>query len=205
MKKLLITLLSPILLITPALSQQPSSDTTLKSSPTAAKIVTAAKTQIGKTKTYDPAYRTMSYPMGDIPIEAGVCTDVIIRALRSALSYDLQKQVHLDMRKNFSKYPKIWSLTRTDKNIDHRRVPNLKTFFNRNGYSLPITNKKLDYHPGDLVTCMVGRRPHIMIVSDSVNTDGTPLIIHNIGSGAKEENSLFSYPITGHYRIKLKK
>lgn len=166
-------------------------------------IVNAARWQIGKTTSYDPAYVGLRYPNGDIDISKGVCTDVVIRALRKSRKMDLQKLVHDDMRANFSKYPKIWGLRRTDKNIDHRRVPNLKTFFKRRGWSLAVTKKKEDYKPGDLVTCTVaGKLPHIMIVSDVVDTDGTPMVIHNIGGGAREESRLFEFPLTGHYRIK---
>ncbi|MEM9478292.1 MAG: DUF1287 domain-containing protein [Verrucomicrobiota bacterium] len=168
------------------------------------KIVEAARTQIGKTVFYDPSYQSLDYPSGDIPIENGVCTDVVIRALRTAHEIDLQKVLHEDMKKNFSKYPKIWGARGTDRNIDHRRVPNLRTYFKRMGYELPATKNKANYQPGDLVTCTVPRnRPHIMIVSDKKSADGTPLVIHNIGRGAREENSLFTYPITGHYRIKV--
>jgi len=166
-------------------------------------IVDAARWQIGKTTSYDPAYVGMKYPNGDVEIGKGVCTDVVIRALRKSRKMDLQKLVHDDMRANFSKYPKIWGLKRTDKNIDHRRVPNLKTYFKRKGWSLPVTKKKENYKPGDLVTCTVaGKLPHIMIVSDVVGADGTPLVIHNIGGGAREEPRLFEFPLTGHYRVK---
>jgi uncharacterized protein YijF (DUF1287 family) len=207
MKRYLPLLLLPILyfpvVYVVADAQEISESSALKASPTGAKIVTAAKTQVGKTTSYDPAYRGMAYPMGDIPIEKGVCTDVVIRALRDAFDFDLQKQVHLDMKKNFSKYPKIWGLKKTDKNIDHRRVSNLKTFFKRQGSSIPVSKDASSYKPGDLVTCMVGSRPHVMIVSNRASSDGTPLIIHNIGGGAKEENDLFTYPLTGHYRMKF--
>ena len=167
-----------------------------------ASIVQAARSQIGKTTIYDPAYIGLKYPGGDVPLEQGVCTDVIIRALRKGAGLDLQKLVHEDMKKAFNKYPKIWGLKKTDRNIDHRRVPNLRRFFERKGWSLGVSNKKGDYLYGDLVTCSVGKRPHIMIVSDKRAKDGTPLIIHNIGSGTKEENRLFEFPITGHFRIK---
>ena len=171
--------------------------------PSGAEIVTAARSQIGKTVNYDPAYVSLKYPNGDIDISKGVCTDVVIRALRKAKKMDLQKLVHEDMRANFSKYPKRWGLRRTDRNIDHRRVPNMQTFFKRKGWSLAVTKKKEDYQAGDLVTCTVaGRLPHIMIVSDKKSSDGTPLILHNIGSGAVEEDRLFDFPLTGHYRIK---
>lgn len=164
-----------------------------------------ARRQIGVTVEYDGSYERLSYPGGDVPIERGVCTDVVIRALRH-LDFDLQKEVHEDMKRNFSAYPKRWGLKRPDKNIDHRRVPNLQTFFKRRGWSLPVTQKAADYKPGDLVTCTVGGNlPHIMIVSDRKSEDGTPLIIHNIGAGTEEEDCLFTFPLTGHYRVKLKK
>ncbi len=168
-----------------------------------ASIVQAVRSQIGKTTIYDPAYIGLKYPGGDVPLERGVCTDVIIRTLRQGAGLDLQKLVHEDMKKAFNKYPKIWGLKKTDRNIDHRRVPNLRRFFERKGWSLGVSNKKGNYLYGDLVTCSVGKRPHIMIVSDKRAKDGTPLIIHNIGSGTKEENRLFEFPITGHFRIKF--
>lgn len=163
-------------------------------------IVAAARKQIGVTTRYVPDYIAIAYPGGDVPKETGVCTDVVIRALRGT-GHDLQKLLHEDMKSHFSSYPKIWGLKRTDRNIDHRRVPNLKTFFKRRGKSLSVTRKKENYHSGDLVTCTVaGNRPHIMIVSNKKNARGVPLVIHNIGSGAKEEDRLFDFPITGHYR-----
>ena len=166
-------------------------------------LVVAARSQIGVTTIYDGSYVSLKYPGGDVPKERGVCTDVVIRAMRKGLERDLQKLVHEDMRAHFSKYPTIWNLKRPDRNIDHRRVPNLQTYFKRMGYSLPVSDKKGAYQPGDLVTCTVPRNlPHIMIVSNRKAADGTPLVIHNIGSGAVEEDRLFSFPITGHYRIK---
>jgi len=164
-------------------------------------LVTAARTQIGVTTTYDGGYVSLSYPNGDLPLEKGVCTDVVIRALRKSSKSDLQKLVHEDMKAHFSAYPKNWGLSRTDRSIDHRRVPNLRTLFKRRGISLPVTKKKADYLPGDFVTCTVaGKLPHIMIVSDKKSADGTPLVIHNIGRGAEEVNQLFTFPLTGHYR-----
>jgi len=166
------------------------------------RIVTAARTQIGKTRGYDPAYRVLKYPNGDVPIEAGVCTDVVIRALRASLGMDLQKLVHEDMQSHFSLYPHNWGLHGPDKNIDHRRVPNLQIYFKRSGYNLPVSENPQDYKPGDFVTCMVSRKlPHIMIVSDRTNSVGQPLVIHNIGAGAQEEDRLFEFRITGHYRL----
>jgi uncharacterized protein len=170
---------------------------------TGAKIVAAARKQVGVTLSYDPAYVSLSYPGGDVPREKGVCTDVVIRALRDGLSQDLQKLVHEDMRSNFSTYPKNWGLSRTDKNIDHRRVPNLQIYFKRCGYALAVTKDVAKFQPGDLITCTVPPHlPHVMIVSDKKTDEGVPLVIHNIGAGAREEDVLFTYPLTGHYRWK---
>lgn len=168
------------------------------------KIVVAARAQIGETIAYDPAYRRLAYPNGDVPIEKGVCTDVVIRALRTAVQMDLQKLVHEDMKAHFDAYPKNWGLKKPDTNIDHRRVPNLQTFFKRKRYEVPVTDKAVDYRPGDIVTCTVGKAlPHIMIVSDKTENDGKPLVIHNIGRGVQEEECLFSFPLTGHYRVSI--
>ena len=137
-----------------------------------------------------------------MPRSSGVCTDVIIRALRDARKIDLQKLVHEDMKANFSKYPRLWGLRTPDANIDHRRVPNLQCYFKRKGYALPVSKNAADYKPGDIVTVMVGEKlPHIMIVSDKKSATGVQLALHNIGSGTQEEDVLFAYPLTGHYRI----
>ena len=166
-------------------------------------LVEAAEAQIGRTLIYDPAYVRIGYPLGDVPIERGVCTDVVIRAYREGLDFDLQKAVHEDMAKNFSAYPKQWGLTRTDSNIDHRRVPNLQTFFKRRNAAFAMSETAADYLPGDLVTMMLpGNLPHIGIVSASLNDDGSrPLLIHNIGGGTHREDVLFQYPVTGRYRF----
>lgn len=165
-------------------------------------LVEAARSQIGVTVRYDGSYEALDYPGGDIPMERGVCTDVVIRAMRKAYQQDLQKMVHLDMKANFAQYPKIWGLKGTDRNIDHRRVPNLKTYFKRKGYALKLTQKAENFKAGDLVTCTVPPHlPHIMIVSDRKNEKGVPLVIHNIGGGAAEDDVLFTYKLTGHYRI----
>lgn len=161
-----------------------------------------ARKQIGVTVSYDPSYVQIKYPMGDVPSDRGVCTDVVIRALR-LMGLDLQKAVHEDMKAHFASYPKNWGLKKPDKNIDHRRVPNLMKYFERRGWSLPVTNRASDYLPGDLVTCLVGDTlPHIFIVSDRCNEENEPLIIHNIGAGTQEEEGLFEFRLTGHYRPK---
>lgn len=169
-----------------------------------ANFVEAARLQIGATVSYDARYRAMDYPNGDIPIDRGVCTDVVIRALRAGLGLDLQKLVHEDMKANFAQYPQKWGLTRPDWNIDHRRVPNLQKYFLRRGWSVKISDNAQDYRPGDIVTCnLPARLPHIMIVSDRKNGMGIPLVIHNIGAGVLEEDRLFAFEHTGHYRIVL--
>ena len=161
-------------------------------------IVLDARQQIGQTLYYDPAYTTLKYPMGDVPMIKGVCTDVIIRALRLQ-GVDLQKLIHEDMKKNFAVYPKKWGLKSTDRNIDHRRVPNIMTYFQRQGYEI----KDKNYKAGDIVTWDLGKGlVHIGIISNQKSlVNSTPLVIHNIGSGTQENNILFDYKITGHYRI----
>ena len=150
---------------------------------------------------YDPSYFTIGYPNGDVPSGKGVCTDVVIRAYRK-LGIDLQQKVHEDMKGNFSKYPQRWKLTRPDKNIDHRRVPNLMTFFSRFGEELSISQTAADYKPGDIVCWNLGGAiTHIGVVVNKKNADGKRfLIVHNIGGGQVVEDVLFSYKIIGHYR-----
>ncbi|WP_237275501.1 DUF1287 domain-containing protein [Tenacibaculum ovolyticum] len=153
--------------------------------------------------TYDPSYFSISYPNGDVPPDKGVCTDVIIRAYRK-LGIDLQKEVHEDMLKNFSLYPKIWGLKRTDKNIDHRRVPNLMTFFSRKGTVDIKSNKSEDYIPGDIVCWnLYGGVTHIGIVVNKKTKDNKRyMIVHNIGNGQVLEDCLFDFKIIGHYSYK---
>lgn len=163
-------------------------------------LVLAARQQVGVTVGYDPAYRRIAYPMGDVPAHTGVCTDVIVRAYRQQ-GIDLQVLVHQDMRRAWSAYPKLWGLKRPDPHIDHRRVPNLVTFFRRHGQALGVSEQGADYRPGDMVTWRLpGNLPHIGIVSDRRSATGTPLVIHNIGAGVREEDLLFAHPITGRYR-----
>ncbi len=171
------------------------------------KLVKAAIERTKVSVRYDGSYRKISYPNGDVPDHIGVCTDVVIRSYRQ-LGLDLQQLVHQDIRQFFEQYPskRIWGLKRPDTNIDHRRVPNLQTFFTRHGQKLSVTKRPEDYLPGDLVTWMLpGNLPHIGIVTDRKLADSNrPLIVHNIGSGPELSDILFSYPITGHYRYQPK-
>ncbi|MGZ6015019.1 MAG: DUF1287 domain-containing protein [Phenylobacterium sp.] len=169
--------------------------------PWAAKLIGAARTQLGRTVRYAPGYARIAYPMGDVPIEEGVCTDVVIRAYRSGLGVDLQRLVHEDMLKAFARYPHRWGLTQPDPNIDHRRVPNLETFLGRRGAALPLSVRGKDFLPGDIVTQRLPA-PHVMIVADRLSLDrARPLVIHNIGWGARLEDALFAFPVVGHFRF----
>ncbi|MEK1907232.1 MAG: DUF1287 domain-containing protein [Pseudomonas sp.] len=164
-------------------------------------LVSDARSQVGVTLGYDPVYRRLAYPNGDVPLNTGVCTDVLIRALRTQ-GLDLQKTVHEDMAAHFSSYPKNWGLKRPDSNIDHRRVPNLMTWLRRQGLAQPISQLPADYRAGDVVTWDLGRGlTHIGIVSDRQSADGVPLVLHNIGRGTREEDLLFRFTIIGHYRF----
>jgi uncharacterized protein len=170
-------------------------------SPVLERLVAAAVERTTHEVEYDATYYKLDYPNGDVPADKGVCTDEVIRSYR-ALGIDLQKEVHEDMSANFSRYPTKFGLTTTDKNIDHRRVPNLRVFFERKGRSLPITDEATDYKPGDVVTWDLNTsQTHIGIVVDVPSaTPGRYLIMHNIGQGPKIEDILFAWKITGHYR-----
>ena len=170
-------------------------------SPLLERLVAAAHERTTHEVEYDPSYFKLDYPNGDVPAEKGVCTDEVIRSYR-ALGIDLQKEVHEDMAANFARYPTKFGLQSTDTNIDHRRVPNLRVFFERKGKSLPITAEAADYRPGDIVTWdLNASQTHIGIVVDAPSaTPGRYMIMHNIGQGPKIEDILFAWKITGHYR-----
>lgn len=171
-------------------------------SPFLDKLVEAAVERTSHQVRYDASYFVIDYPGGDVPAEVGVCTDEVIRSYR-AVGVDLQKEVHEDMERAFEAYPHKWGLKKPDANIDHRRVPNLMTFFERHGAQLPVTEDARDYRPGDLVTWdLNSQMTHIGIVVN-VPSDADPnrlLIVHNIGAGPQMEDVLFNWKITGHYR-----
>lgn len=163
-------------------------------------LIEAAKSQVGVTVRYDPTYQRLRYPGGDVPLERGVCTDVIVRAYR-ALGLDLQKLVHEDMLAAPRAYPRNWGGKGTDTNIDHRRVPNLEAYFKRHGQTLAVTREATAYAAGDIVVWRLSSGvPHIGIVGERSELGGLPLVVHNIGAGARIEDVLFDYTITGHYR-----
>ena len=165
-------------------------------------MLEGARQQVGKTTGYDGRYQQLSYPGGDVPLATGVCTDVIVRAYRH-VGIDLQVLVHEDMKAAFRQYPQLWGQARPDSNIDHRRVPNLATFFRRHGQVLPFSNDPTQYHAGDIVTWRLPNGlPHIGLVMQETS-EASPLVVHNIGAGTKIENILFAYDITGHFRYPL--
>lgn len=164
-------------------------------------LVAAARAQVGVTLVYDAAYRRLAYPGGDVPAERGVCADVIVRAYRG-IGIDLQRRLHEDMGAHFASYPRNWGLKQPDANIDHRRVPNLATFFGRHGTTLGTSRRAADYRPGDVVVWRLSNGlAHIglVVAADPV----APRVVHNIGAGAQEEAVLFDFQITGHYRYAL--
>jgi len=167
----------------------------------ALRLIDAAIERTSHRVSYDGSYRRIPYPGGDVPDDVGVCTDLIVRAYR-AVDVDLQQLVHEDMTADFAAYPRGWGLDRPDANIDHRRVPNLQTFLRRRGAELPVTRDPGDYRAGDLVTWRLpGNLPHIGLVTDRRSPDGSrPLVAHNIGNGPELEDTLFEFPVTGHYR-----
>src|SRR5437016_12507345 len=166
-----------------------------------AKLVASARSQIGITISYDPAYRKLEYPNGDVPKNTGVCADVIIRALREQ-GMDLQKEIHQDMKRDFAAYPQKWGLTKPDPNIDHRGVPNLMTYFRRKGYAQSGSEKAEQFAAGDIVAWDLGQGvTHIGVVSNLRSAKGVPLVIHNIGQGTKEEDILFQFQVIGHYGL----
>lgn len=165
------------------------------------RVLAAAHAQIGVTTLYDGTYRRIGFPGGDVPVERGVCTDVLIRAYRT-VGLDLQALVHEDMKRAFAAYPKLWGLTRPDPHIDHRRVPNLATFWSRRGAQRTVSARARDHAAGDIVIWRLPTGvPHVGFVSDRSSSDGArPLIVHNVGSGVQVEDVLFAWQHTGRYR-----
>ncbi len=175
-------------------------DPRLGSTPRALKLIASARAQIGVTLSYDSAYSGLAFPNGDVPRAKGVCTDVLIRAYRDAFALDLQALVNADMRAAFAAYPAKWGLGAPDRNIDHRRVPNLRVWLARRHAALPIPAQGSGWRPGDIFTSLIsGKLTHIGLVSDRAGAK-SPCIIHNIGGGAREEDALLDWPITGRYR-----
>jgi uncharacterized protein YijF (DUF1287 family) len=167
------------------------------------RLVTAAIERTHHVVRYDPAYICIPYPGGDVPSDAGVCTDEIIRSYRG-VGVDLQKEVHEGMAEHFDLYPRKWRWLNShpESNIDHRRVPNLMVFFSRKGESLAPSGRPDDYAPGDVVTWDLGGGvPHVGLVVDQKSSEsGRYMIVHNIGQGPRMEDVLFHWKITGHYR-----
>ncbi len=163
-------------------------------------LVAGGIAQTAVTKSYDPAYIQLAYPGGDVAASTGVCTDVVIRAYRQ-IGIDLQREVHEDMRRNFAAYPKLWGLTKPDRNIDHRRVANLMTFFQRRGAALPVTDNPADYLPGDIVSYDLGQKIGLHIaIETNIRGDNGYQMVHNACCGTKVETIPRDWKINGHYR-----
>lgn len=171
-------------------------------SPQLKQMLEGAIAQAGVTTGYDPAYVALDYPGGDVPENTGVCSDVVVRAFRKA-GVDLQKEVHEDMKAARSEYPTKWGAIGPDKNIDHRRVLNLMTYFKRQGKSLPIRDNAADYQPGDIVAWeLTNGVDHIGIVTNMLSESADRyLIVHNIGAGTRIEDVMFAWTVKGHYRV----
>ena len=191
----------PAVRLQPAAINNNPADRLTVSNPSIARLVAAAVAQYGQTVYYDPSYVKLSYPGGDVPKDRGVCSDVVIRALRG-VGIDLQVVVHEDMSAHWSAYSKLWGLRRPDANIDHRRVANLMTYFKRSGDALRVSSAADSYRPGDLVAWRLGNgRLHIGVVTDRLAPSRNPLMAHNIGAGVQLEDVLFEWQIIGHYRV----
>jgi uncharacterized protein len=161
-------------------------------------LARAAARQVGITILYDPSYMRLTYPGGDVPLDRGVCSDVVVRAFR-AIGVDLQVEVHEDMRRNFSRYPRNWGLSGPDRNIDHRRVPNLMRYFERRGKGLPLDDA---YAPGDIVAWRLPNGLHHIgvVAAGRVPDEARHYVVHNIGAGTRREDVLYAFEIIGHYR-----
>ncbi len=164
------------------------------------RVALGAEARTRRPELYDPAYRSIAYPMGDVADDRGLCADTVVRAFRAA-DVDLQQLVHRDMRAAFAAYPKIWGLTRPDANIDHRRVPNLETFFTRKGASLGREVDVATLKPGDVISWRIPV-PHIGVVSTQA-ARGRPLMVHNVGAGSRLEDVLFAWPVQGWFRWRV--
>ena len=164
------------------------------------RIVLGARIQANEAASYTPGYYKIGYPKGDLPRDQGVCTDVVIRALRHA-GYDLQRLIHEDMRKRFGSYPR--RERRPDRNIDHRRCPNQVWFFKKYGRSLTVKvspETLPHWKPGDVVYWKLDNGlDHTGVVTDRRNSKGEPWVVHNL-SRCVEEDVLRAWKIVGHYR-----
>ncbi len=186
----------------PAKDLSPALQSVKKPNPTPnEKLLAAAIEQVGITTEYDPAYAKLTFPNGDVPLKTGVCADVVVRSFRQ-VGIDLQKEINEDMKKSFAKYPQKWGAKSADASIDHRRVPNLMTWFERREKTQPLSTEAIDYQPGDVVAWDLGKGlTHIGLLSDVKTSDkNNYLIVHNIGAGAQLEDRLFAWKIIGHYR-----
>lgn len=141
-----------------------------------------------------PKYKSKYYNGGFPNDNFGVCTDVVAFAFLNA-GYNLRDLVDEDIRENME----LYNIDKPDKNIDFRRVKNLKIFFDRTASTLTNNvNEYMDFQKGDIVVF----DKHIAIISEKRNKKGIPYIIHNSGNLKYVEDALTKYNIVGHYRWK---
>jgi uncharacterized protein YijF (DUF1287 family) len=166
-------------------------------------LIGAHKTALNRDR-YDGRYERIGYPLGDVPRDIGVCTDVVIRALRNA-GVDLQRTVHEDIARAPAAYPMI---TRPNRDIDHRRVKSLLPYFRRHLEPHAAAHADADpYRPGDILFMdTFPDRPgaeHIGVVSDQKTPEGVPLIINNWTNGTvTTQMDLLSFvPVTERFRL----
>lgn len=172
-------------------------------------VLIGAKKTVANADAYTPeaeGYIAMAYPMGDVPRSIGVCTDVIIRALRNA-GIDLQKELHDDIRRARSAYPMVKGTG--DPNIDQRRVATILPYFKRHWQ---LHTSRLDdpadpLRPGDVIFMdTFPRKPgpdHIGILSDRLDEQGLPLVINNWTDGTvtQEMDLLTFVPVLYRFRL----
>lgn len=169
------------------------------------KLAAEALKYSGSQVIYDPAYYKIQYPEGDVPASKGVASDLLIRCYRK-LGIDLQKEIHEDMESSFRLYPQLWAAVAPDRNIDHRRVPNLQRFFSRKGETLSTSSDASVYKVGDIVIwALSNAETHIGIVVPSASVEegsSAPWVVHHpAGGGVKWEKALFDHQILGHFRF----
>jgi hypothetical protein len=167
-------------------------------------LAAAAEMRAAEPTRYDPSYRPLAFPGGDVPADTGVCTDLVVRALRD-VGIDLQARVHADMASAFADYPQLWGVSEADPSIDHRRVPNLMVYLARHGRVLPISTDGADYRPGEIITWHLGLgTTHIGIVSRGRDpVTGRPLIAHHVGGQPTVDDVLFDWRIIGRFDLEM--
>jgi uncharacterized protein YijF (DUF1287 family) len=169
-------------------------------------VLVGAKKTVLNADAYTEGYVTIKFPMGDVPREMGVCTDVIIRAVRNA-GMDLQKELRDDILRAKSAYPMVKG--KPNPHIDQRRVATLLPFFKRHweAHTAKLDDPNDPLRPGDVVfmdTFPNKSGPdHIGIISDTIGEAGLPLVINNWTNGTvtAEMDLLTFVPVLHRFRL----